>query len=345
MILTREVDVARDALDLARVFASGGRLAVTAPGRHDHARHVAVEFVHPAITGARSLPAFACQPGDLNQSVDATDAVLIIESDNHPFRQPIPGVSLVLSAGLNQSGPELVRWYHVLWELVQLGLEHPGLTGGAASSGGDSTNFLYPFLDATEDDEPALLAAMASSADAKRLESETLSHDALRANSATIEAIATAITNRSASGGTVFAIGNGGSSCDAGRLVRRLRERNIRATSLADDPATLTALANDLGVAHVFARQVEAAVRPADTLVAFSTSGASTNLLAAFDCRVAADATVVACAGYQGGALAAHENVDYRLIIDSTSVHRIQEAQGAIIDNICERTTSLGGMQ
>lgn len=331
------------ALKLARVFSAGGRLVVTAPDRSDHARHVAVEFVHPAITGARSLPAFAVVPAELASMVSPADAVLIIESDEHPFSHGVPRCAQLITAGQGQRGSELVRWYHVLWELVQLGLEHPGLTGGAASHGGDSTNFLYPFLDATEHDEPALLSAMTSSAAAKQSESNQLSASTLAANDAPLHAIAHAIRRSHASGGTVLALGNGGSSCDAARLVRLLRRCDIRARSLSEDAAILTALANDLGAGHVFARQAEAALRPDDVMVLFSTSGASANLLAALDVKAASDATIVACAGYDGGPLAAHQAVDHALIVDSTSVHRIQEAQGVLIDEICTRVTALKG--
>ena len=327
-------------LTLARVFSAGGRLIISADGRPDHARHVAVEFVHPAITGARSLPSFAVAPDDVDHVVRPDDALLILESAHRPWERSFPENAQLLVAGRGQTEPELVRWYHVLWELVQLGLEHPGLTGGSASLGGDSTNFLYPFLDAAEHDELALLASMTTSAAAKQTESDELAHQTLTANHDAIEAIAAEIRSCVAAGGTVFAIGNGGSSCDAGRLVRLLRDRDVRAASLAEDPAILTALANDLGVSQIFARQIEACVRPGDMLVVFSTSGASANLLSVLDVPVASQVTVVACAGYNGGSLAAHPHVGHALVVDSSSVHRIQEAQGFLIDEICTRTVS-----
>ena len=102
-------------------------------------------------------------------------------------------------------------------------------------------------------------------------------------------------------------------------------------------PAVLTALANDLGVDRIFARQVEAAVRPGDVLVVFSTSGASPNLLAALELDVIEQVTTVASAGYGGGPLAEHPATDHRLTVDSASVHRIQEAQGVLIDTLCAR--------
>lgn len=325
------------ALALARTFTAGGRLIVSALDRSDHARHVAVEFVHPAITGARSLPSFAVAPDDIAHVVRPVDALLIIESADHTLDRTLPKNAQLLVIGADKTEPELVRWYHVLWELVQLGLEHPGLTGGSASEGGDPTNFLYPFLDAAEDDEPALLASMVASENAKQAESAELAARTVAFNAPTVDAIAEKITSAVAAGGTVFSLGNGGSACDAAQLARLLQAKGIRAMSLAEDSATLTALANDLGVGRIFSRQVEASVRPGDVVVLFSTSGSSTNLLSVLDLKVASELAIVACAGYGGGPMAAHANVDHQLIIDSSSVHRIQEAQGVLIDEICSR--------
>lgn len=340
-MVTTDLAFAAQALRLSRIFAGGGRLVVTAPGRQDHARHVAVEFIHPAITGARSLPAVAVNFEAVVASAEPQDATLVIDPLNGSNLHSPPTAGLNLRVGTAHSGYELTRWYHLLWELVQLGLEHPGLTGGAASEGGDSTNFLYPFLNAAEQDEPALLAAMAESAAAKHAESELLAQTTTAINHDVLTAIATEISAKNSSGGRVFTIGNGGSACDAARLVRKLTSAGIRATCLAEDPAILTALANDLGVQQIFARQIEASMKAADVLIAFSTSGASTNLLAAFDSAAAQDATVVSCSGYNGGPIADHPNVNYRLVVDSASVHRIQESQGALIDELCHMIGSL----
>ena len=323
------------ALALARVFTAGGRLIVSALDRPDHARHVAVEFVHPAITGARSLSSFAIAPEDIDHVVRPDDALLIIESPEQPLDRTLPDTAQLLVVGAALSEPELVRWYHVLWELVQLGLEHPGLTGGSASEGGDPTNFLYPFLDATETDEPALLASMAASEAAKHTESNELAQQTLANNAAAVDAIAQQIRQSVEMGGTVFSIGNGGSACDASQLTRLLQAKGIRAMSLADDPATLTALANDLGVSRIFSRQVDACVQPGDVVVMFSTSGSSANLLSVLELSTAPELVIVACAGYGGGPMAAHDNVDHKLVIDSSSVHRIQEAQGALMSALC----------
>ena len=342
-------ELAESAIALARIFTNGGRLVVTAPGRQDHARHVAVEFIHPAITGARALPATAVHADDLASAVGENDAALVIEDPlaiDHVNQVSAPPAALTIQVGGSDAplvGSDLVRWYHLLWELVQVGLEHPGLTGGTASAGGDSTNFLYPFLDATESDEQALMAALIDSAETKSAESEHLADRSLEQNRMAIDAAAAEIAARHRSGGTVFAIGNGGSACDAARLVRLLKARGIRAASLAEDPAVLTALANDLGANMIFSRQVEAALRPNDVLVAFSTSGSSRNLLAAFDVPAASEASLLAIAGYDGGPLCQHHNVDHRIVVESSSVHRIQETQALLIDDLTKAVTVASG--
>jgi hydrogenase maturation factor len=50
-------ELARAAFTLARSFAAGATMWCVAPQWPSHARHVAVEFVHPVIVGKRALPA------------------------------------------------------------------------------------------------------------------------------------------------------------------------------------------------------------------------------------------------------------------------------------------------
>src|SRR5262249_41953957 len=83
--------------------------------------------------------------------------------------------------------------------------------------------------------------------------------------------------------------GNGGSASDAihitGELVGRfLKERRaLKAICLSDNPAVLTAWSNDCGYDTVFARQVEAYGENGAVLLGISTSGASKNVLLAFE--------------------------------------------------------------
>ena len=86
-------------------------------------------------------------------------------------------------------------------------------------------------------------------------------------------------------GGKLLACGNGGSATDAMDLVADLRAAppglaDARAAiDLTEDASILTAVANDVGVAQIFQRQVIAYGREGDALVVLSTSGNSENLI------------------------------------------------------------------
>src|SRR4029453_11105466 len=80
---------------------------------------------------------------------------------------------------------------------------------------------------------------------------------------------------RFAAGGRLFTFGNGGSATDAEMTVDLFRHphagRPLPASSLVDDRAVLTALANDVGVELVFSRQLIAHGREGDIAMGFST--------------------------------------------------------------------------
>ncbi len=317
----RPVDAA---LWLARRFAAGGRLVVDAPNCPDHAHHVAVEFIHPVVAGCRPLPAIVDAAATTSACGPADSRLAIGDADN---------ADLTISDRLADA--EIMRSYHVLWELVQVCLEHPGLVGVAAAAGGDSTGFLYPFLDAAETDEDALRASLATSAVDKHGESRAIAAAALDRNRVEIEAAAASIADAAEHGGRIFTMGNGGSSTDAARLVRMFSELDLDTTSISADYAVLSALANDLGAEHIYTRQLEALARPGDVLIGCSTSGASANLLEAFRLADSRSVVGIGISGYRGGAFVHEAGVDHCLTIDSASVHRIQEGQAAL-------TTAMG---
>lgn len=325
--LHRPVDAA---LWLARAFVDGRRLAVHAPGAPDHAHHVAVEFVHPVVAGARPLPATVA---DVEAGVDEADALLVIGPADPRADLHIDG-----------RGPDagVIRAYHLLWELVHIALEHlaptrHGAAEGGDAGGGDSTGFLYPFLDDAGLGEADLRRGLESSAAAKRAESERLAVETVEVNRDRLVAVAEASVSAAAAGRRILTMGNGGSATDAGRLARRLRALGLAADSLSTDYAVLTALANDLGVESVFVRQLEALGASGDVVVGFSTSGSSPNLLAAFAAASKAGMTTVGISGYGGGSFATEPSLRHRLVVDSQSVHRIQEAQGALVDVLLDR--------
>ena len=95
------------------------------------------------------------------------------------------------------------------------------------------------------------------------------------------------LAERLADGRRLLAAGNGGSAAQAqhltGELVGRYRaeRRPLSAIALSAETSSLTAIGNDYGFEHAFARQVQAHGRPGDTLVVLSTSGRSENLVQA----------------------------------------------------------------
>jgi D-sedoheptulose 7-phosphate isomerase len=110
-----------------------------------------------------------------------------------------------------------------------------------------------------------------------------------------------------------------------------LSGRPLPAWPLVDDRAVLTALANDVGFELVFSRQLIAHARGDDIALGLSTSGNSNNVMHAFGEAKHRGLLTIGLAGYNGGAMAGNDKVDHCLVVRSDSVHRIQEAQDALM--------------
>lgn len=130
-------------------------------------------------------------------------------------------------------------------------------------------------------------------------------------------------------GKKILFFGNGGSASDAqhlaAELVVRLRQNRpaIPALALTTDTSALTAIGNDFGFEHIFARQVEGLGCPGDVAMGFSTSGRSPNILNAFK-QARQQGLVTACfTGDHGNPNLG--DVDIVLNVPSTVTERIQE--------------------
>ncbi|MBU0618168.1 MAG: SIS domain-containing protein [Planctomycetes bacterium] len=156
-----------------------------------------------------------------------------------------------------------------------------------------------------------------------------------------LDAIVAALVKCLRAGGRVYTFGNGGSAADAqhiaGELLGRykLDRTALSVLALTTDSSTLTAIANDLGYEQIFARQLEALLRPGDVAWAFSTSGNSPNIVAAVRVAAARGATVIGFAGGSGGTFAEH--CTHLLRIPHTSADRIQEGHELAYHYVCER--------
>jgi D-sedoheptulose 7-phosphate isomerase len=143
-----------------------------------------------------------------------------------------------------------------------------------------------------------------------------------------------------AAGGQLLVAGNGGSAADAQHIAAELtgrfllERRPFRALALHVNTSSLTAIGNDYGYEHVFAREVAAHARPGDVLLAISTSGNSPNILRAIEAARECKAGVVGLTGETGGKMRAV--CDICLCVPTKSTPRMQEMHITIGHTICE---------
>ncbi|MFP5379309.1 MAG: SIS domain-containing protein [Vicinamibacteria bacterium] len=166
-------------------------------------------------------------------------------------------------------------------------------------------------------------------------------HLALRAaGAAAVAEAAGAVVGALREGHAVLVFGNGGSAADAQHFAAELvgrfvtERRALPAVALTTDTSALTALANDYGYDRVFARQVEALGREGDVAIGITTSGASANVLAAFEAARARGLVTIALTGRDGGAAGRAAAIHVNVASDVTA--RIQEAHMTALHLICE---------
>jgi len=141
-------------------------------------------------------------------------------------------------------------------------------------------------------------------------------------------------------GGTLYLCGNGGSAADAqhvaGEFVGRFQteRRALPAVALSTDSSVLTCIANDYDYNSVFARQAEALVKQGDVLWAFSTSGASPNVLKAVEVAKNKGARIIAFTGRKNSPLEAA--ADLCLCADAAATARSQEIHQLAYHIVCD---------
>lgn len=135
-------------------------------------------------------------------------------------------------------------------------------------------------------------------------------------------------------GGKLLVCGNGGSSTDAQHIAVEFMHpvvvgrKALPAICLASDIAMITAVANDVGFADVFTRQIIALGREGDVMMGISTSGNSENLIHAFETARRMKLVTIGYAGDEGGHMVEMREkglLDFCLTVPTSSIHRIQE--------------------
>ena len=173
------------------------------------------------------------------------------------------------------------------------------------------------------------------SADLKYQSAQSLS----KPIAAAVQAMLACVT----SGGKVLACGNGGSAADAQHFAAEFigrfeRERpELAALALTTDSSILTAIANDYDFDRIFSKQVRGLGQAGDVLLALSTSGNSTNVLAAIEAAHEREMTVVALTGRGGGKITQLlRETDVHICVPHDRTARIQEVHLLVLHCICD---------
>ncbi|MGK0618233.1 SIS domain-containing protein [Meiothermus cerbereus] len=344
---------------MAERFLAGGRLlALGQKAYATDAQHVSVEFVHPVIVGKRALPAL-----DLSMAFGSWLEVLVKPEDMVMGFAPRGGdaaVSAALRAARARGAftfaltgndgdyavevpsphpfihQEIVEMlYHLLWETVHVFFEHRESNYQLGESA-----FLYPFLSGEKQDIQAVVAEVTDSIRIKVDEDAKL-RMAIVGQSAAIAGAAEAIAKRLQQGGKLILFGNGGSATDANDFALDCVEpplgwKAVPAVSLALEPASISAIANDVGTEVVFLRQLIAQARSEDIAFAFSTSGGSKNIVMALQEARKRGMLTIALLGYDGGEVIRQNLADMTIVVRSEHIPRIQEVQASVYHIIRE---------
>ncbi len=149
-----------------------------------------------------------------------------------------------------------------------------------------------------------------------------------------VEKIAAIFLRARADDRTIFFFGNGGSSSTASHFVTDIAKvaggtgasspgPRFRCLSLSDNVPGLTAWANDVGYAEVFAGPLRALASKGDVVVAISGSGNSPNVLAAIAVAKELGLTTIGLTGIGGGKL--KDLVDVPLVVPSNSMQHTED--------------------
>lgn len=154
----------------------------------------------------------------------------------------------------------------------------------------------------------------------------------------TLEAVSGALRYCLKKGGKILVCGNGGSHAHAQHFVAELVVRYkknrdpMSAIALGSNPATSTAVMNDLNPKDLFVREAKALLHPGDLLMGISTSGVSANVCRALTVARELKAVTVGITGQAGMGV----KVDHEIRVPSTHTARIQEMHMVILHGLCE---------
>jgi D-sedoheptulose 7-phosphate isomerase len=140
--------------------------------------------------------------------------------------------------------------------------------------------------------------------------------------------------------GKVLLAGNGGSAADCQHIAAEFMGRlnfdrdPLPAIALTANTSNLTCIANDYGFENIFSRQAQALANENDTLIVYSTSGKSPNILKLVKEIRGRVKHIISLTGQNNKELS--EYSDVVLSVDSEKTTRIQEIHAIAGHIMCE---------
>lgn len=142
---------------------------------------------------------------------------------------------------------------------------------------------------------------------------------------------------------TVFVIGNGGSAStashwatDLGKGLHHRKDRGVKALSLADNIAWISAAANDINYDSIFSDQLRAHGKNGDLLVAISASGNSPNIVEAIRQAKDMDITSLSIVGFDGGRAMEMSNFAVHIPTDHGKYGLVEDVQLILNHFLCD---------
>lgn len=154
-------------------------------------------------------------------------------------------------------------------------------------------------------------------------------------NAERIVACCRQMAQRFDAGGRLYAMGNGGSSCDAIHLsvefMHPIIEKRppLPTIALTTDMAILTAIGNDQDFSMIYSQQLRMLGKPGDMALGVSTSGKSANINRALQAARELGMMTIGFAGRDGGRMPG--TCDHCFIVPSFSIPRIQETHETLL--------------
>ena len=127
-----------------------------------------------------------------------------------------------------------------------------------------------------------------------------------------IASFATHLENAYNNNQSIYVIGNGGSAANASHFAQDLAKgvffekpvaKTMKAISLTDNIAHITAIANDTGYQNIFSAQLNTYAQDSDLLICISGSGNSENIVEAVKAAKQKNMFVIGVTGFDGGQL------------------------------------------